>query len=91
MADANLKFIYIDVGAYGKSSDGGIFANSSFGEALQEKKLHLPPDCHLPEAAALGKMPFVFVGDEAFPLLPNLMRPYPGKFATEKQQLLNYR
>ena len=91
VADANLKFIYIDVGAYGKSSDGGIFANSSIGEALHSKKLKLPRDSFLPESPDLGKMPYVFVGDEAFPLLPNLMRPYPGKVASEEQQLFNYR
>ena len=50
----------------------------------------MPPDCHLPEAPALGKMHFVFVGDKAFPLLSNLMQAYPGKFTTEEQQLFNY-
>ena len=33
IADANLKFIYIEVGAYGKNIDGGIFANSTLGKA----------------------------------------------------------
>ena len=91
IADANLKFIYIDVGAYGKNSDGGIFANSTLGKAVFENKLNLPAECILPEAQELGSMPYVFVGDEAFPLLPNLMRPYPGRCASEQEQFFNYR
>ena len=36
-------------------------------------------------------MPPVFVGDEAFPLWKNLMRPYPGKNLSYKQRVFNYR
>ena len=31
------------------------------------------------------------MGDEAFPLMKNMMRPYPGKFLPENQQIFNYR
>jgi len=36
-------------------------------------------------------LPYVFIGDEAFPLLENLMRPYPGDNLTLQQQIFNYR
>lgn len=35
LVDANYKFIA--VGSYGKNSDGGIFANSNLGKALEQK------------------------------------------------------
>lgn len=37
------------------------------------------------------RVPFVFVGDAAFPLLENLMRPYPGINLTPSQTIFNYR
>lgn len=37
-------------------------------------------------------MPFVIVGDEAFPLMENLMRPYPGREGLDLDKLVyNYR
>ena len=57
----------MDVGAYGKNPDGGTLASSSFGRALYHNMLDLPPDAALP--GGTQPMPYVFVGDEAFPLL----------------------
>ena len=91
VVDANLQFIMIDIGSYGRNSDGGIFAHSNFGKALTGGKLPLPPPRILPGAEHLGPMPYVLVGDEAFPLNQNLMRPYPGRGCTEDQQVFNYR
>lgn len=36
-------------------------------------------------------MPYVFVGDEAFPLKDNMMRPYPGKDLPQRKAVFNYR
>ncbi|KAJ8946584.1 hypothetical protein NQ314_008839 [Rhamnusium bicolor] len=72
--DANYKFIAIDVGAYGKNSDGGIFKNSNLGRGLNNNTLHIPPAKQLPGSNEI--LPFVIVGDEAFPLRTNLMKPY---------------
>lgn len=72
-------FTFIDIGAYGCNSDGGIFANSQLGRALEEKRRRLPSDKPLPGAADLGNIPHVIVGDEAFPMKTSLMRPLTWK------------
>ena len=79
LVDSNYKFIAIDIGAYGRNSDGGIFANSNLGQAMANNTLNLPEDASLPEAEQLGALPYVVVADEAFPLKRNILRPFPGK------------
>ncbi|KAK0143023.1 hypothetical protein N1851_018864 [Merluccius polli] len=78
VVDAYYRFRVIDVGGYGRTSDGGILSRSSFGEGLMSGTLDFPEDKELPEAGHRGKMPYVLVGDEAFPLRRYLMRPFPG-------------
>lgn len=36
-------------------------------------------------------LPFVMVGDEAFPLKEYMLRPFPGRFLSEKKAIYNYR
>ncbi|CAM4571747.1 unnamed protein product [Leuciscus chuanchicus] len=76
--DARYCFRIIDVGSYGKSSDGGTLANCPFGNGLRSGTLGLLEDTLLPGAEHLGPQPHVFVADEAFPLRRNLMPPFPG-------------
>ncbi|XP_064795092.1 uncharacterized protein LOC135515346 [Oncorhynchus masou masou] len=66
------------VGAYSKGSDGGTLRDSAFSQALQDGTLEIPPPASLPGAEDPGPVPHVFIGEEAFPLRPNLMRPYAG-------------
>ena len=86
VVDYDYRFRVIDVGSYGRSSDGGTLANSAFGQALKSGTLDLPEDCPIPAAEGLGPMPHVFVGDEAFPLQKNLMRPFPGRNLTRESE-----
>lgn len=91
LISANYKFIAIDVGSYGKNSDGAIFSSSTLGRLLRTKQLQIPSDKALPGTNIV--LPHVIVGDEAFPLSINLMRPYPGHQTTnnEENRIFNYR
>ncbi|GFR73852.1 protein ANTAGONIST OF LIKE HETEROCHROMATIN PROTEIN 1 [Elysia marginata] len=74
--DAKYKFIAIDVGGYGKQSDGGTFQASRLYQALMDKTLKLPDPAPLPQSDVMA--PYVFVADEAYPLLTFIMKPYGG-------------
>jgi len=90
LVDAQYNFIAVDIGSYGKNSDGGILAHSKFGKALDEGKLNIPDDTELP--GTTNKAPFVIVGDEGFPLKRNLLRPFPGKQLDDDiKRIFNYR
>ena len=91
VVDADYCFRVIDVGGYGRTSDGGILANSTFGQALHAGDLQLPADRALPGAEHRGPLPHVFVADEAFPLRTNLMRPFPGRVLPPERRVFNYR
>lgn len=90
-ADANYKFIFIDVGIQGSVSDGYSFAHSSFGQNLQAGTLNLPEDRALP--GCTESLPYVFVADAAFPLQQHIMRPYPATYTknTIEPRIFNYR
>lgn len=89
VSDANYRFICVDIGAFGKQSDGGIFANSSLYAHLQNKSLNIPKDKPLPQSNLV--LPHVFLGDEAYPLKTYLMKPYPKRDLQEEEEVFNYR
>jgi hypothetical protein len=93
LVDANYRFLCVDIGAYGRNSDGGVFARSIFGQKVLANTFNFPPDTPLPDAPDLGPLPYVLIGDEAFPLRQNLMRPFPGRTGRLPliQQQYNYR
>jgi len=61
---ANLKFVTLDVGAYGKQNDGGVFRNSALYHILERRSLQVPEDTVLPLSEFA--LPYIFVGDEAY-------------------------
>jgi hypothetical protein len=76
LVDDLYNFTAADIGSYGKDSDGGISAKSNLGKALENKTINVPEDVELP--GTNEKLPYVMAGDEAFPLKPYLLRPYPA-------------
>uniref|UniRef100_A0A0K8UY09 Putative nuclease HARBI1 n=1 Tax=Bactrocera latifrons TaxID=174628 RepID=A0A0K8UY09_BACLA len=89
LVDANYKFICIDVGGYGKQSDGGTFRASNLFLYLTDGRLKIPEACALPNSDIIA--PFVIIGDEAYPLLPNLLKPYSRKRLDADKEYFNAR
>ena len=76
VCDANYRFTFVDIGAFGRASNAGVFGRTKIGAQLIQGLLPLPPHAPLPGTDVLT--PPVFVADEAFPQKINLMRSYPG-------------
>lgn len=89
VVDASYRFLMVDVGAPGRHSDGGVFKNCSFGRQLENGALDIPGTAELPNSTKVA--PHVFVGDEAFQLRTNFLRPFPGKSIGPSQAVFNYR
>uniref|UniRef100_A0A6P7FQM5 Uncharacterized protein LOC114331644 n=1 Tax=Diabrotica virgifera virgifera TaxID=50390 RepID=A0A6P7FQM5_DIAVI len=77
--DPEYKFICIDVGDYGKNSDGGIFETSAMGRKFANETMNIPTN--RPLADENEEIPCVLIGDEAFTLSPYLTRPFPYRQA----------
>ena len=89
VADARCKFIFIDVGAYGKQSDGGVFEASPISTFFENFSETLPAPSPIDASGTL--IPFVAVGDDAYPLKTYLMKPFGQRNLTESQRIFNYR
>lgn len=89
MADANYKFIFIDVGCKGRISDGGVFNRSSLSTALQSNSLGIPPPRPLPQTNIVT--PFVILADDAFALKPYIMKPFNFRGQNRAEHVFNYR
>lgn len=90
--DANLKFISIDVGGKGAEGDASIFNRIKMGRMIRndEHVLNLPLDSPVGQ----DLLPQYFIGDDAFPLLPRMMKPFKPKRRerlTDEQEIFNYR
>ena len=81
-ADASYMFTFIGIGDFGHQTDSSIFNTSPFGEAPNKGLLNMPNEGQLPNTDQTAKL--CFIGDEAFPLKENILRPYPGKNLNEK-------
>ncbi|KAA0722998.1 hypothetical protein E1301_Tti019038 [Triplophysa tibetana] len=89
VVDANYKFLYISVGTQGRVSDAGLFAHSDLKKALDQGLLNVPPPERLISSDVV--LPYLFVGDEAYPLRTDLMKPYPFRQLDHSQRIFNYR
>ena len=89
LVDYRYRFTFVDIGSYGSNSDSGIFKNSAMCRKMQNKTLTILDD--KPLIMDDQPCPHVIVGDEGFPLMSNLMRPYPGSDMADAKRIYNYR
>lgn len=89
ICNSNYKFIFIDVGSYGKASDSQIFRNSVFFKKLEDNSLNIPSSTAITENGS--PLPLVFIGDEAFGISNFIQRPFSGNHLNTQQKNYNYR
>ena len=87
VCDARYCFTLLDIGNYGRHSDGGVLINSAFGKAMEQGSFQVLNHCLVSDLQFL----IFFVGNSAFPLKTYMLHPYPGKFLPENKQIFNYR
>lgn len=87
--NANYEFTMADIGTNGRISDGGVIENIKFGKRLSNGTLNLPADA--PPVNSDTNLPYVFVGDEAFALRTDFLKPYPLKDLDAERRVFNYR
>ncbi|KAJ8952286.1 hypothetical protein NQ318_007454 [Aromia moschata] len=90
VANANLRFISIDIGAYDQEGDSTVFRDSTFGTKLYSSQLNIPSPRCLPGTDSTPQ-PFVFLGDDAFKIHTNLLRPFPSRDIDGRRRIFNYR
>lgn len=91
VADADGLFLSVDIGEYGRNSDGKALRESAFGKALASNQLNLPEPSALPGNYGNINFPYYFAADEAFALTNHIMKPYPRRQLTNEKRIFNYR
>lgn len=90
LVDADYNFIFVDIGCQGRISDGGVFRNCQLYTKIEDNDLNLPRPS--PLIGRTLKIPFVFLGDAAFPLSEHIMKPYAGQHPKQSpERIFNYR
>ncbi|GBN74709.1 hypothetical protein AVEN_224459-1 [Araneus ventricosus] len=90
VADATYRFVYLKVGSFGRDCDSTIFKQSTILNAIIKKTRCNYQKKNLPGSES-PKIPYFFVGDEAFGLHKHLLRPYSGTRLTLDKRIFNYR
>lgn len=89
VADSSYKFVYVDIGAYGKDCDSSVFQQTVFWKKMENGLLNIP-DPSMLESSDVA-LPYVLVGDEAFALSEHLLRPFGGQNLSVIKRIFNYR
>nr|CAH7735675.1 unnamed protein product [Callosobruchus chinensis] len=91
LVDAHYKFLSVDVGAYGRQSDSGVFSESNLFQHMETGSFTFPQPRQIPGSTMT--LPYVILGDQGYPLKKYLLRPYPTGTAERPREteIYNYR
>ncbi|CAK1599206.1 unnamed protein product [Parnassius mnemosyne] len=91
LADANYKIRFVDVGCQGRISDGEVYKNTKLYSLIVKGKLNLPTPTPLEGRNKV--IPYYLLGDSAFALFENMMKPFPGQTHAKGtlERVFNYR
>lgn len=89
IVNANYEFVMCHFGTIGRVSDGGVLENTAFYDKLVNHKLKIPA----PSKSRASERPLahVFIGDEAFALRENFLKPFAQKQLNADRRIFNYR
>ena len=89
LINADYKFLWVNMGASGSSSDAQIFNHSKLKRRIENRTLGLPP----PEPLGPGgpNLHNFLLGDGTFALMPWLVKPYSIQQLTREERRANYR
>ena len=102
LADAEYKFLYVNVGCQGRISDGGVFKNLELYHPLVYGQINLPDsrqlldlsslnDSFLVESNRESEVPYIVVADDTFPLTTYCTKPYSPLKLSDSKQIFGYR
>ena len=89
IAGSSYECLHADVGANGRVNDGGASNKCGFSKALENQELSIPNPRCLP--GRVQRIPFFLIGDDAFALKTQTMKPYLQQNLTTERRIYNYR
>ena len=89
LVDAEYKFVWIDVGSEGSTSDAQLFNACELKQRLESETLGVPQPEPMPNDDE--DTPYYIVADEAFALRTWLMKPYARTAMAREERIYNYR
>ena len=89
LVDGDYKFLWVDLGAAGSSSDAQIFKHSDLRHKIGDGTISFPESESLVDDGP--KVNYFILGDDAFPLKLWLMKPYSRRGMDLNQRVFNYR
>ena len=90
VTDTDYRFMYNDIGRYGRDCGSTIFKRSTLWTSIQTNMLELPSERPL-TGTEDPNVPHFFAGDEGFALNRNLLWSFGGSNLSVKKRVYNYR